>query len=243
MPDNTPTKGLFVTGTDTGVGKTVVAAGVIGLARERGLRVRAMKPIETGCSVRSGLLHPEDGALLHEASNQDLTLDECVPFRFSLPASPYRSAAMEGKRLKAPDLTEHVLSVAEGADLTVVEGAGGLMVPIEEDFMMIDLVERLGFPVLLVARSSLGTVNHTLLSLEALERRGIRPKGVVLSSVASGAGPEEAFTPGDLAGFVGDVPVTVLPHLTPETLADPRSIAQTMADLWPEETLAQWLSG
>jgi dethiobiotin synthetase len=234
-------KRLFIAGTDTGVGKTIVAAGLVRLAREKGLRALAMKPVETGCPVRSGMLYPEDGAFLLEASNGDLTLDECTPFRFSLPASPYRAAAMEGKRLKVADIVEHCVALAADADLAIVEGAGGLMVPLGERVMMIDVIVRLGYPVLLVARSALGTVNHTMLSLEALEHRGITTVGIVLSCASSTRGLEEEFTPRDIARLVGDIPVQVIPHLSAEILRDPSAIAAAMKDSLDQDSLKKWL--
>ena len=241
MSDNPQRRGIFVAGTDTGVGKTVVAAGLTRLAWEKGLRVLAVKPIETGCPIRSGELYPEDGAFLARATDGDLTLDECAPSRFSLPASPYRAAAMEGKRLKVDDLVEHVLALAEGADLTVVEGAGGLLVPIEERLMMIDLIERLGYPVILVSRSALGTMNHTLLSLEALAKREIDTLGVILSRTSSQRGPEEEFTPRDLTRLVGEIPLAVLPYLETEKREDPNAIAAAMNAQWRKQTLKRWL--
>ncbi len=235
-------KGIFVTGTDTGVGKTVVAAGLVRLARKAGICAIAVKPIETGCGVRSGVLFPEDGAFLVDAAEKQLTLDECVPFRFSLPASPARAAAMEGRNLKMSDVVEHVRSLAEDADLTVVEGAGGLMVPIQDRLMMIDLVERLGYPTLLVGRTRLGTLNHTLLSVNALKQRGMRIAGIVLSCSASDPGLEEDFTARDLARLVEDIPVVVLPFLPPEVATDAEKIASTMTSTWPKALLKQWLS-
>lgn len=234
-------KGLFIAGTDTGVGKTLVTAGLVRYARNQGLRCVAVKPVETGCKPREGVLFPEDGAFLREASENDLSLDDCAPFRFSLPASPARAAAMEGSKLFLSDLEEHVRTVVESADLTVVEPAGGLMVPIEEDLMVIDLALRLGFPTVLVARSSLGTINHTLLSVEALNRREIELAGIVLSSVAEEPGPEEVFTPGDLSRLVGDVPVLVLPRLGTEDAGDPQRISQVMTDTWPAPHFQSWL--
>jgi dethiobiotin synthetase len=238
----TPKKrGLFIAGTDTGVGKTVVTAGLVRYARNQGLRCLAVKPVETGCKPREGVLYPEDGAFLREASENDLSLDDCAPFRFSLPASPARAAAMEGSKLFLSDLEEHVRTVSESADLTVVEPAGGLMVPIEENLMVIDLALRLGFPTVLVARSGLGTINHTLLSVEAFNRREIELAGIVLSAVADEPGPEEEYTPGDLSRLVGDVPVLVLPRLTAEAAGDPQRIAQVMAEAWPVGHLRKWL--
>jgi dethiobiotin synthetase len=241
MSDLGTTSGLFVAGTDTGVGKTIVTAGLVRLALANGRRARAIKPIETGCSVRAGVLFPEDGALLCAASGGALTLDETAPFRFSFPASPYRAAAMEGKRLKLANVVEHVRTVAAGYDLTLVEGAGGLMVPIEERLMMIDLMERLAYPVLLVARTALGTVNHTMLSVEAMKRRAIKLAGIVFSCTSTPPGPEEEFIPREVARLAGDVPFAVLPFLSSEIIGDPSAIARIMADLWPEQTLKKWL--
>jgi dethiobiotin synthetase len=234
-------RGLFITGTDTGVGKTIVAAGLVKLARNKGLRALGVKPVETGCTVREGQLYPEDGAFLCRASDGDLSLDECVPFRFALPASPARAAAAVGSRLHVADLKEHVLALAEDADLTVVEGAGGLMVPIQGDLMMIDLVDQLGFPTIVVARSGLGTINHSLLTLNALKQRGPEALGLVLSSSSLEPGPEEEFTRSDLARLTQPVPVLVLPYLSPDVKSDPAKITETIETSWPKELLDQWL--
>jgi len=236
-------RGLFITGTDTGVGKTIVTAGLVNLAQERGLKAAAIKPVETGCVSRDGMLYPEDGAFLHGASAAGLSLDECVPWRFSLPASPARAAAMEGRRLNIPDLEEHVRAVTERFDLTLVEGAGGLMVPIQERLMMIDLVQRLGFPAVLVARARLGTLNHTLLSVEALRHRDIPVAAIVVSSLDAEQGPEEEYTPGDLVHLVPEIPVLRLPHLAADTRTRPDRIAQVMSEAWPQERIGRLLAG
>jgi len=230
-------KGIFVTGTDTGVGKTIIAAGMVRLAHKAGLRCVAIKPVETGCELRSGVLYPEDGALLVRASDGDISLDECTPVRFSMPASPARAAAMEGSRIFLSDLVEHALTVAERVDLLVVEGAGGLMVPIENKLMMIDLIQRLGFPVLLVARSRLGTINHTLLSVEALRHRGIELKGIVISCSDPSRGPEEELTVRDISVLVSPIPVLMLPHLSSERVDDPDRISSAMEMTWPREAV------
>jgi dethiobiotin synthetase len=240
---NSNRKGLFVTGTDTGVGKTIVTAGLVSLARRRGLRALGVKPVETGCALRSGSLYPEDGAFLAAASEKAITLDEVTPFRFSLPASPARAAAMEGRKLTVSDLVEHVIALAEDSDLLVVEGAGGLMVPIQENLMMIDLVERLGYPVLLVGRTRLGTVNHTLLSVSALRVRNIQIAGIVLSCSFADIGPEEEYTPRDIARLVGDIPVLLLPFLNAEDSKDPDHIADVMESRWPTELILKLILG
>jgi dethiobiotin synthetase len=234
-------KALFITGTDTGVGKTIVAAGLVRLARMTGLRGVGVKPVETGCPVKEGVLFPEDGVFLQKASENDFALDACAPFRFSLPASPARAAAMEGRRLDIVEMEEHIRAVASTADFTAVEGAGGLMAPLQGDLMMIDLVERLGYPVLLVARTRLGTINHTLLSLQALNQRGIAVEGIVLSQTINSMGPEEKYTPKDLARLVKDVPLVALPYLNGEHASEPTKIAEAMKAAWPNEIMNRWL--
>lgn len=234
-------KGLFVTGTDTGVGKTIIAAGMVKLARKSGLRCVAVKPVETGCGLRSGVLYPEDGALLVRASEGDISLDECAPIRLSIPASPARAAAMEGSRIFLSELVEHALTVAERVDLLVVEGAGGLMVPIENRLMMIDFIQRLGFPVLLVARSRLGTINHTLLSVEALRHRGIELKAIVISCSDPIPGPEEELTVRDISVLANPIPVHMLPHLSPELVDDLDRISSAMEKAWPHEAVTRLL--
>ncbi|MFH0825531.1 MAG: dethiobiotin synthase [Pseudomonadota bacterium] len=233
-------KGFFVTGTDTGVGKTLVAAGLIGAARARGFRAVGVKPIETGCAVKDGILHPEDGTLLYESSSPGVTMDDCCPLRFSLPASPMRAAAMEDRKIHLADIEEHIRTIARDADFTVVEGAGGVMVPIEGTLTMMDLISRLNYPVVLVARSALGTVNHTLLTVEALARRNITTLGIVISKSSHMSGPEEDYTPSDIARMVGDIPVLRLPYQSEETRRDASAIARLMDELWPPAIFNEW---
>ena len=230
-------KALFVTGTDTGVGKTLVAVGLLRLARDRGIAVRALKPIETGCRHQDGILWPEDGSFLREALDEEADIGEIVPYRFSLPASPARAALAEKQTINADDLVDRIRATVRDADLTVIEGAGGLMVPINMDTNMIDLAQLLGYPVVLTARTRLGTINHTLLSLEALERRSLPVAAVVLSHISPERGPEEEFTPQDLDRLAGGIPVLVLPHLDSETVGSPRRISKIMAQSWPEEVI------
>jgi dethiobiotin synthetase len=236
------TKGLFIAGTDTGVGKSIVAAGLVSLARLEGIEAIGVKPVETGCRIESGVLWPEDGALLQAAGGDAFTLDECAPFRFRLPASPYRAARAEGTSLNLGRMEAHIKFLALAVDLTIVEGAGGLMVPLTEDSLMIDLVRKLGYPVILVARTSLGTVNHTLLSVEALKSRGLAVGGIVLSGSSRKVGEEEEFTPSDISRFIGEIPLVGLPYLTKKQRSSPKTIAEQMRRAWPREIWSKWLS-
>jgi dethiobiotin synthetase len=220
----------------------VLSIGLIRWARNHGLKAVGVKPVETGCSLKAGMLDPEDGALLQKASQGDISLDECCPYRFSLPAAPFRAATMEGSRIHVPELEEHVRTVVANADLTVVEGAGGLMVPVSESTLMIDLIESLSYPVLVCAKTTLGTVNHTLLSVEALRSREISILGIVLSPSSDSPGPEEEFTPRDIARLLDDVPVVILPRFDQDQLKDPAVIAQSMESSWPQSLMEKWVN-
>lgn len=235
-------KGVFVTGTDTGVGKTLVCAGLVRLARIRGVNAVGLKPIETGCTIRDGELHPEDGEFLWEASEKVLTLDECTPFRFAFPAAPYRAASVVGTRLFPGEIVGHITEIAGDIDLTIVEGAGGLMVPIDQRTLMIDLIADLGYPVLLVSRSRLGTINHTLLSLSTLRSRDISILGVIVSFSDRPSGPEEDFVISDLRGLAEGVPVWSLPHMEDQVKHDPAMLAELLEQALPQNSLESWFA-
>ena len=160
---------LFVTGTDTGVGKTVVCA-----ILTAGLRAVYWKP------VQSGLEEGADTAWVRRATGLPDSHFAPETYRLQRPLSPHAAAALEGVRIELEQF--HPPELARSAPL-VVEGAGGIMVPLNDQHTMLDLMKRLGFPVLLVARSTLGTINHTLLSLEQMRRHGLEVVGVVLNGL------------------------------------------------------------
>ncbi len=169
--------GLFVTGTDTGVGKTVVACALARALRAAGIGVGAMKPVETGVGPEG----PLDALALRAAAGSDDPLDVVCPERFALAAAPSAAAAAEGRSVDLEGIRRAAKTLRGRHPFLLVEGAGGLLVPLARGFSMADLAAELGLPVLLVARASLGTINHTLLSLEAAERRGLALAGVVVS--------------------------------------------------------------
>lgn len=227
----------FITATDTGVGKTVVTAGLTILARRNGVRAVAMKPVETGCLTGTEGLIPADGEILQQAGGMELTLDECVPYRFSLPASPYRAAIAEGKTVSMADLEQGVRDIADRYESVMVEGAGGLLVPIEEDRLLVDLVKSLAYPAIVVGRTGLGTINHTLMTVEAMDRRGIEPAGVLLCATRRHPGPEERFTPGDLAKLLAPLPVVTLPYLGERPEQNPEAVADHIEANVPKDAI------
>lgn len=189
-------KGFFVTGTGTEVGKTVVSAAVIGALRSMGLRVCAMKPVESGCDGT-----PPDGTFLREASGVDEPIDMITPFMFKAPLAPLSAARLEGREVDTDLILSMARELASRYEAIVVEGAGGFLVPVAEDgYLVRDMARELGMPVIVAASPYLGTVNHTLLTLEAIEGAGLRPAGVVLNHISPSPGDMGGDMVGDMAG-------------------------------------------
>lgn len=180
--------GIFVTGTDTGVGKTHVGTRLVQALRAQGLRVAVRKPVESGCARGPQGLEPADARALQAAAGGWEPLERICPFRLQAPLSPERAARMEGLELGIEQLAAHCPGAADSPDFLLVEGAGGFYSPLTADGLNADLAQRLGLPVLLVVGDRLGCINHALLTLEAVERRGLHTAAVVVNRL----GTEEA---------------------------------------------------
>jgi dethiobiotin synthetase len=209
---------LFVTGTDTGVGKTTVSCALLAAARGRGLVAAGLKPIESGCArADDGSLVPADALALASAAAGEAVLEPPASnlYRFAAPLAPTVAAEREGGRVElGPILAAVERARALAPDLLLVEGAGGLLVPLADDLLIADLAVALAAPLLVVARDSLGTINHTLLTIESATRRGLRVAGVVLSSTDGQTEPDEAERNADEISFRARVPVLGrLPYL------------------------------
>jgi dethiobiotin synthetase len=175
------TSGLFVTGTDTGVGKTYVSSGIATALKRRGVDVGVMKPAETGCLIRAGRLMPKDALLLMKSARVKDPLSLVNPYRFRKPLAPSVAAAREGKKIDPEKILKAFNALRERHEFMIVEGAGGIMVPLCGQYTYLDLARRIGLPVLIVARPGLGTINHTLLSIAALKGRKIAIAGIVIN--------------------------------------------------------------
>ncbi|MDP1666691.1 MAG: dethiobiotin synthase [Methylobacter sp.] len=174
--------GLFVTGTDTGVGKTQIAAALAHLLAERNLIVRPRKPVESGCRRKKGnRLVPEDARTLQVASRTDEPLAQICPYPMEPALSPERAAALSGKTLTLDDVQAACFKGVADTDFLLVEGAGGFYSPLASGALNVDLAMALSLPVLLVAADRLGTIGHTLMAVEAIRRRGLTLAGVVLN--------------------------------------------------------------
>jgi len=170
--------GLFIAGTDTGVGKTVVTAGIAALLRESGIDCGVMKPVESGCLSGS---RSSDSFYLKRISGSPQDIDMINTYAFEAPLAPGVAAQVEGVHISLDRIEESFQRLNLLHAHVLVEGAGGLLVPLSGKRSMADLIAFLEIPVLLVARLGLGTLNHTLLSLDYLAHRGIPIVGVVLS--------------------------------------------------------------
>ena len=177
--------GYFVAGTDTGVGKTLVAAALLHLAGERGLRTAALKPVAAGSDERGGKRVNEDGLLLQLASNSHQTYEPVNPVALAAAIAPHIAAAQEGQGLSVAQLVDRCRPVLERADvdLLVVEGAGGWLVPLNDDETLADLAAVLRLPVVLVVGMKLGCLNHALLTCGEICRRGLTLAGWVGSCI------------------------------------------------------------
>jgi dethiobiotin synthetase len=210
MPDR-PTQGLFVSATDTGAGKTFVTCALARLWRRRGLPFRVCKPVATGAERRAGRWVGDDTLALAEAAGDD-DLRAITPWAFPVPAAPPVAARHAGARLSLGDLAGAVRRRASEGHAVLVEGVGGLLCPLTERETVADLVKMLGLPLVVVARRSLGTLNHTLLTAEVARVRGLGLAGVVVSETAPPCGVAEESNVEELRARL-DVPVlAVVPH-------------------------------
>jgi dethiobiotin synthetase len=171
-------RGCFVTGTDTGVGKTVLAAAIVAALRASGVRVAAHKPVVTGLDEPEPG-RPADHELLGAAAR--MAPEAVAPLRFGPAVSPHLAAQLAGTAIEPDAVVARARAAADGAEAVVVEGVGGLLVPIAAGFAVRDLAAALGLPVVVAARPGLGTISHTLLTIEAARAATLDVRAVVLT--------------------------------------------------------------
>jgi dethiobiotin synthetase len=204
-------RGVFVTGTDTGVGKTVVAAAICAALAARGEPVAALKPVVTGLDEPPDEW-PHDHILLARATGQ--APEEVAPYRFGPPVSPHYAAELGGEAIEPA----RILAAARPHDRLVCEGVGGLMVPITTGYLVRDLAVDLGLPVVIAARTGLGTINHTLLTIEAARTAGLGVAAVVMTPWPSEPEPIECSNRDTIERLAG-IPVYGLPPTDLDSLA------------------------
>ncbi len=176
-------KGYFVTGTDTGVGKTLVTAGLIRIFAEEGVKVAGMKPVASGCEVTDQGMRNEDAIMIMRESNVDLDYELINPYAFEPPVSPHFAARESDQEIKLDHIVEKFTEISREVDLVIVEGVGGWQVPLNENLNVSDLAERLNLPVILVVGLRLGCINHAFLTADAIRQKGLSLVACVASQI------------------------------------------------------------
>jgi dethiobiotin synthetase len=203
-------RGLFVTGTGTEVGKTVVAAALARTAATAGERVAVFKPAVSGLDELGG--RPSDHELLRLAARSAQDDDEIAPYRYGPAVSPHLAAELAGERVEPGRLRAAARAAALSAELLICEGVGGFLVPLAHGYLVRDLAVELGLPVVVAANPGLGTINHTLLTAEAVRGAGLELSAVVLTPWPDGPTPMEQSNRSTIGVLTG-APVLTLPEL------------------------------
>ena len=226
-----PIPSLLVTGTDTGIGKTIIAASIAQILHEQGHRVAVFKPVGSGCVHRREGLVSEDAELLAHCANSRHPLDLICPQRYAEPLAPAIAAERAKQPLDWEAINRSIALMSRDSDVMIIEGIGGLLVPMDERHTFLDTVADMKSPALIVARPALGTINHTLLTLQALRAKNIPIAGVVINryptdtpGLAEETNPRaiEKYGRVPILAIVPDTPISkaVSPHPIPVAILD-----------------------
>ncbi|SDH87210.1 dethiobiotin synthase [Alteribacillus persepolensis] len=213
-------KGFFITGTDTDVGKTIIAGGLAAALSAKEVDVGVFKPMLSGIA-REAL--ESDTSFLKAMSKTFLSLEEITPFVFTEPASPYVAAKQEEISVRLEDVLKHWEAMKDKHDCFIVEGAGGISVPMGENFLVSDIIHALQLPVIIVARPDLGTINHTFLTVHYAKSIGARIAGIVINGKREGAGLAERTNPTLIEKLTGVPVIGITPQqneITKENVRD-----------------------
>ena len=195
-------RGIFVTGTDTGVGKTIVAAALARLLRMNGVSVGVMKPVTSGCRDENGRLVSDDALLLARAAGIEVS-DDVAPYCLREALAPAEAAKIDGVRIEFSAIKAAFLRLSSIYEYVIVEGAGGLMVPLSGGLLVADLARELDLPLLVVARPGLGTINHTVLTCFAAQQLGLQVAGVIINGMPENPGLAEQGAPHQIGSLCG----------------------------------------
>ncbi|MCK5171886.1 MAG: dethiobiotin synthase, partial [Planctomycetes bacterium] len=230
MMDLPKAKGLFITGTDTGVGKTLVAGGIARVLSEAGHRVGVFKPVASGCRKEREGLVSDDAEFLAHCSNCDLPLSVINPVTFITPAAPVLCEGVERCAVDFEQIAVSYRCICKESDFVIVEGIGGMRVPISRGVDVGAMAAEFGLPVVLVSRPGLGTINHTLLSIDSIRAAGLRVAGVVISGYdLATAGLAEETAPGIIAEW-GQVDVLTILSFDEESCVERGQLGEMTAE-------------
>jgi dethiobiotin synthetase len=207
LPELPRIKGIFITGTDTDVGKTWVAAGLTSAFKEQGIEAVYFKPIQSGCPLEGGRLIPTDARLARDVARLSEPLEVLTSIALRLPLAPGVAAAQAGVEVDLERIAAGLRDLTARYEFLVVEGAGGLYVPlIGTHFLVLDLIRWLGLPLVVVAKSGLGTINHTVLTVKAAHAANLAVAGIILNRYPEKPGLAEETNPRVIAALTG-VPI------------------------------------
>ena len=210
-------RGFFITGTDTGVGKTVVTGALAAMLRARGRNVGVMKPVATGCVRRREGLVSEDAEFLAQVADVPEPLDEISPIRLAGPLAPTVAAARAGIELDLAPMWAAWRRMRDAHDVMLVEGIGGILCPVTRKMFVADMALGFRLPVIVVARAALGTINHTALTVEAAKARGLEVAGIIINRYNRDTEDVAQMTVPDEIQRVTGVPVLGLVPDDPKT--------------------------
>lgn len=234
MPAELPSRGIFITGTDTGVGKTIIAATLATLLRAQGVSVGVMKPVETGINDPTSI--GPDAQLLRACSGCSADDQIIAPYRFAPPVAPALAASKAGVKIDLQHVCNCYRQLAANHDYVIVEGAGGLMVPLAGGLLTCDLVRMLQLPLLIVTRPTLGTINHTLLTIFAARTMELPVSGFVINRMPTVPGLAEQEAPHALASLASASLLGVLPQVD----GSATEITTTLAAKWRKAETFRW---
>jgi dethiobiotin synthetase len=199
--------GFFITGTDTGVGKTVVTACLSLFFENQGMDVGVMKPIETGVDPKCSSTANSDAKFLMKVSGSTDAEEEVCPYRLKIPASPYQASEIAGTPIQPATILEQLKILQSRHNMMLMEGVGGLLVPITAGYNVADLAREIGLPLIIVSRIRVGTLNHTLLTINAARQYGLKIKGIILNKQESGDLDEVEKQQAELIEELSDTPI------------------------------------
>jgi dethiobiotin synthetase len=212
--------GFFITGTDTGVGKTLIAGSVARALALQGRRVGVMKPFESGCRREGRIVIPNDALFLRTMAGTQDDLALICPYALERPLAPAIAAHKQRVRIDLRKITAAFKRISTRYEITLVEGAGGIMVPINRNHLLIDVVRLLNLPLIVVARTGLGTINHTLLTIREALRAGIRVRGIILNKMTPEMDESEDTNPAFITRFTRMPILGQMPYIPVEKRRD-----------------------
>ncbi|MDH4231458.1 MAG: dethiobiotin synthase [Nitrospirota bacterium] len=174
-------KGFFITGTDTGVGKTIVAGGLIRALIFQGVKTAGMKPVESGCVREGNVLIPSDGTFLKQIAQMQELVTQVTPCCYEAPLAPLPASELEKKIISVSAIRKAFFKLYTRYDAVIVEGIGGIMVPLKDNYFVIDLAREIGLPLIVVAKPGLGSINHTMLTVKYALKEGLTVAGIIIN--------------------------------------------------------------